>query len=168
MKMKFRDFVFPSNPSLIKSSFSSKFSDTSVPGENSIVENVSINPAVITGNGEFFGDDALENCTFLQRLLKERISGWLFAPGITPIKAFLTEFEWEKSSKSKSCSYSFKFVEDSTDKQEREEMTFVTAKEGQNAFDIAFENGVSVDDIMSLNEFKTPFDIKENDRVILR
>ena len=42
------------------------------------------------------------------------------------------------------------------------------ASEGQNAFDIAFENGVSVDDIMTLNDLITPFDIEENDRVVLR
>lgn len=168
MKMKFRNFIFPSNPSVIKSAFSSNFSESSVPGENSVVENISVNPAVITGSGEFFGDDALEACTYLQRLLKERISGWLFAPAITPLKAFLTDFEWEKSSKSKSCTYSFKFVEDCTDKQERENMSFVTAKQGQNAFDIAFENNVSVDDVITLNELKSPFDIEENDRVMLR
>lgn len=168
MKMKYKNFTFLSNPAVIKSSLSSNYSVTSQPGVNSVVENVSVNPAVITGNGEFFGEGALEACTYLQRLLRERTSGWLFAPAITPLKAFLTDFQWEKNSKNKSCVYSFKFVEDCGEKQEREKMSFVTAKQGQNAFDIAFENGVSVDDIMKLNEFKSPFDIEENDRVVLR
>lgn len=168
MKMKFRDFTFPSNPSVIKSTLSSNYNSEPVLGFNSVVENISVNPTVITGNGEFFGDGALEACTYLQRLLREKTSGWLIAPAISPLKAFLTDFEWEKNSKNKSCVYSFKFVEECGEKQEREKMSFVNARQGQNAFDIAYENGVSVDDIMRLNQLKTPFDIQENDRVVLR
>lgn len=168
MKMKYKDFTFLNNPSVIKTTVSSNCNTTPQPDFNSVVENVSLNPAVITGNGEFYGDAGQEACAYLQHLFREKTSGWLFAPNIVPVKAFFTEFEWEQSSKNKSCSYSFKFVEDCGDKQEIENLSFTTAKSGQNAFDIAFENGVSVDDIMKLNDLKTPFDIKENDKVVLR
>lgn len=168
MKMKFGDFVFPSNPETIKSSYSAKYSVSSIPDNNSIVENVCTAPAVITGNGEFFSANAPEHCVYLQRMLKDRKSRWLFAPGITPVKAYLINFEWEKNSKNKSCIYSFKFVEDMNKKQETEKLSYVTAEDGQNAFDIAYENKIKVDQIMRLNEFKTPFDIESGDKVVLR
>lgn len=168
MKMKFKNFEFPANPGVIKAGITSNCHSGAQPGKNSVVENVSINPATVEGSGEFYGDDGLEACTRLQKMLREKTSGWLFAPCIVPIKAFLTDFEWQQSSKSKSYSYGFKFVEDCTQKSETENLSFVYASKGQNAFDIAFENGVSVDDIMTLNDLITPFDIEENDRVVLR
>lgn len=168
MKMKFKNFEFPANPSVIKAGITSNCHSTAQPDKNSVVENVSINPATVEGQGEFYANDGLEACTRLQKLLREKTSGWLFAPCIVPVKAFLTDFEWQQNSKNKSFSYSFKFVEDCGGNSQTENLSFVYAASGQNAFDIAFENGVSVDDIMMLNDLITPFDIKENDRVVLR
>lgn len=168
MKMKFKSFEFPANPSVISAGITSNCHSTPQPNKNSVVENVSINPATVEGEGEFYGVDGLEACTRLQKMLREKTSGWLFAPCIVPIKAFLTDFKWQQSSKSKAYQYSFKFVEDCGKKSETEELSFVFASSGQNAFDIAYENGVSVDDIMTLNDLVTPFDIEENDKVVLR
>lgn len=168
MKMKFKNFEFPANPSEITVNNTSNCHSSALPWKNSVVENISINPATVEGKGEFYSNNGLEACSRLQKMLREKTSGWLFAPGIVPLKAFLTDFNWKQNSKSKSFLYNFKFVEDCTEKSEIENLSFVIALQGQNAFDIAFENGVSVDDIMILNNLITPFDIKENDRVVLR
>ena len=45
---------------------------------------------------------------------------------------------------------------------------YTFAKAGENAFEIANRCDISVNDIMLFNDFKTPFDIKTGDRVVLR
>ena len=47
-------------------------------------------------------------------------------------------------------------------------LDYVTAQEGESAFDIAARANVGVDDIMKANDFKTPFSIQKGDKVKLR
>ncbi len=168
MNVKYKNFVFPSNPQKIKCDGSSNSHISPIPHKSSAVENVSSNPVKISGSGSFAAALARESCSILMHLLRSKKSGWLFVPGIAPIRAFFTEFIYEVNSKSGICEYSFEFIEDCSNTLERAELSYVTANEGENAFDIAFDNSVSVDDIMALNNLKTPFDINEGDRVALK
>lgn len=168
MRMKYKDFEFPSNPAEIEIISSSSYSNKSELNGGSIVENLSVNPTVVCGNGEFYGEGSEAYCARLQNMLKDRASGWLFVPSAPPVKAFFTEFKFGKSNKKNAVSYSFKFTEDCIEKEARVKPEYITACEGDNAFEIANRFSVSVNDIMRLNDFKTPFDISEGDGVVLR
>lgn len=167
MKMKFGDFEFPSNPAYLEIISSTNVSSKPVFNENSRVENVSVNPSVVKGNGEFYGDDAEESCSFLQHMLRQKLPAVLFLPSESSLNAYLSEFCFSKSADKSSVCYSFVFTENCNDKKESCDLGFTCAEENDNAFKIANRFGVSVSDIMKNNDFKTPFDINEGERVVL-
>lgn len=168
MKMRFDDFVFPENPAELEIFLSTNFSSSPVIGKGSNVQNVSVNPAVIKGRGEFYGENAEESCHYLQHMLRLKASGILLLPCASSFNAFLTEFTFVKNADKGGISYSFVFTESSNSRAERRSFCHTTAGEGENAFIIANRCGVSVNEIMKNNRFKTPFAIKKGDRVVLR
>ncbi|MGN1202221.1 MAG: LysM peptidoglycan-binding domain-containing protein [Eubacterium sp.] len=168
MKLKYKDFEFPVNPGSIEILSSTNCSSKEIYGGNSVCENVSVNPIAVTGSGEFYGDNCEEHCAALQNLLKSTSSGWLFLPSAPPVKAFFTEFKFSKNSKKNSISYSFRFTEDCSSKKTQKAFNYTVAAQNENAFEIAGRCGVSVNDIMSLNDLKSPFDISQGDKVVMR
>lgn len=168
MRMKFKNFEFPSNPSKIEILSSSAHSSKAELNGSSVVENISIKPTVICGSGEFYGEGGEEYCARLQNMLKDTTAGWLFVTSAPPVRVFFTEFKFGKCTGKNAVSYSFEFTEDCTDKKVYRQADYITACDSDNAFEIANRFGVSVSDIMRLNDFKTPFDIKKGDRVVLR
>ncbi len=168
MKLKYKEFEFPVNPDSIEISSSSNCSSKPVFGGNSNVENVSVNPIIVSGNGEFFGESAREYCACLQNLLKRKESGWLFVPSSPPVKAYFTEFKFSRNTKRNSISYFFVFTEECSDRKSERLFKYTYAEKDENAFELANRCNVSVNDIMRLNDFKSPFELTEGDRVVLR
>ncbi len=167
MKMKFKDFTFPSNPGEIEVFSSTNIQSKAIYDSGSKTENVSVNPIIIKGKGEFFGDNAEELCLYLQHMLKDKTTGELMLPSSAGLNAFLTEFTYSKSCKKGSITYSFIFTEDCRQKREKRALPYTIARNGENAFDIANRCNISVSDIMRLNVYKTPFSIKNGDKVVL-
>ena len=165
MKMQFKDFVFPANPSKIEISSSSSCAADDIYDGSNVVSNISTKPVIVTGSGEFFGERAAEYCAVLSNMLRDRTWGWLFTPGAAALKAYFTDFSYERDCTKNSFAYTFKFVENCSDVRAKREITKVVAENGENAFDIANKCSVTVDDIMKLNDLKTPFDIKEGSEV---
>ena len=168
MKLKYKNFEFPSNPSKIEILSSSNCNNKPIFDSSSAVENVSVNPIIVMGGGEFFGEGREEYCATLQNLLKSTESGWLFLPSVPPVKAYFTELKFGQGTKRNSISYSFEFTEDCTDRRPERLFKYTVAGDGENAFEIANRCNVSVNDIMRLNDLKSPFEISKGDRVVLR
>ena len=168
MKMKFRDFEFPSNPSSLEIISSTNVHSEPVFNMNSRVQNVSVNPVIVKGSGEFYGDDAEDNCNLLQHILRLKLSGVLLLPTSVSYNAFLTAFTFSRQADRNAISYSFVFTENCNSKSESRDFFYTVALKNENAFIIANRCGVSVSDIMKNNDLKTPFDIKEGDRVVLK
>ena len=168
MKMQFRDFVFPSNPSAVEVQSSANVKHKAVFETDGKTENVSVNPVIIRGSGRFYGEESENHCLYLQHLLKTRASGHLLLPSSAGFVAYLTELQYSKSSDKSGVSYSFVFTEDCTGKSEARSFDETVAGKDENAFIIANRCGVTVDDIMRLNDFENPFSIAEGDRVVLR
>jgi hypothetical protein len=99
--------------------------------------------------------------------LRSGDAGWLFLPSGEAVYCYFTELALSQSSQKGAISYSAVFTEADTKRQEKKHFSFTYATEGENAFDIAYREGISVSELMRLNDFKTPFDIKSGDRVVL-
>lgn len=168
VKMRFGSFIFPANPKSLEICSNTNVSINPVFSANSSVQNVSVNPVIVKGNGEFFGNNAEELCNCLQHMLKTKESGILILPTTVGMNAYLTDFTFSRSADKSSIYYSFVFTECCDNKSERRNFYYTSALLGENAFMIANRCGVSVNDIMRNNDFKTPFDIQEGDRVVLR
>lgn len=168
MKMRFKDFIFPSNPSVFEISSSTNMAVRSVYHGNSDVQSVSLNPIKVNGNGEFFGDKAEESCQYLMHMLRTKESGVLILPSGSDFNAYLNKFTFCKNARKNSISYTFEFTENCNSKSEVRDFCFAVCQSGENAFDIANRCNVSVNDIMIHNDLKTPFDIKEGEKVVIR
>lgn len=168
MKLKYKSLEFPVNPASIEVVSTTNCTSKSVFGKNSVVENVSVNPIIVTGEGAFYGERFEDFCAELQNALKNKGSGWLLIPSAPPIKAFFTELKFKKSSKRNFVLYSFKFTEECSDRKAEKEFSYIFADKNENAFEIAGRYNVDVNEIMRLNDFKSPFDISEGDRVVLK
>lgn len=168
MKMKFGDFLFPANPAYMEVSASVKTNIEQIFGENSRVQCTAVNPTVVKGGGDFWGKEGENICIFLQHILKKRKPYPLLLPSGNGFDAYLTDFTYKKSKEGGPVNYSFVFVENCTNRQEEVRFSKVKALENENAFDIASRTGVCVSDIMNNNGYKTPFEIKKDDVVIIR
>ena len=156
-KMRFKDFVFDTNPSYIQVITSRDVSNTSVYDGKGITQDISQKPIIVKGKGTFFSDDADEKC-----------AGELHCPSLYPIEAIFTEFKYDSSATLGKIEYEFEFTQVCDDKKEIAPIDYIVAYDGDNAFDIAARANMSVDEIMQLNDIESPFSIKKGDRVKLR
>ena len=110
-KMKFRDFEFPVDPEIISIN-----SGYSISGSNSvngqlIIGNSSDKITVISGEGEFFGDDCMQTFSMLKNSMTE--SGMLIIPGRDPIYAWPENLEMICCDMENTLRYRFRFSADS-------------------------------------------------------
>ena len=141
-KMRFKDFVFDTNPSYIQVITSRDVSNTSVYDGKGITQDIS--------------------------LLRQGGAGELHCPSLYPIEAIFTEFKYDSSATLGKIEYEFEFTQVCDDKKEIAPLDYIVAYDGDNAFDIAARANMSVDEIMQLNDIESPFSIKKGDRVKLR
>ena len=168
VKMKFKDFEFPSNPAVIKTKLSANVRENPLFQSDSAVYHISRNAAVISGEGSFWGEERFTASVLLKRLQSSSSSGWLFLPDGSCFNAFFTSLTIEEDAKKGCVSYSFSFTENCAHVQEEYDFGFTLARENENMFDIAYRCDVPVETLMRLNDFKTPFSVKEGDRVTLK
>ena len=90
-KMRFKDFVFDTNPSYIQVITSRDVSNTSVYDGKGITQDISQKPIIVKGKGAFFSDDADEKCAHLSYLLRQGGAGELHCPSLYPIEAIFTK-----------------------------------------------------------------------------
>lgn len=167
-KMRFKDYIFPSNPQSIKITTQSKTAQSGIYGGQSTVQSVCVNPTIISGSGIFAGEGAQEECRRLSHMLKINTSGEFHCPNAQPIKAYLTEFSYSAAADRGALAYSFEFTEDCNGRREEIEFDYTLALDGENAFDIAARTGVTVDEVVELNSLKGPFDITAGERILLK
>lgn len=165
IKMKYGSFEFPSNPQIITAEFSSKIKHSYTLSKESVTEKIANEPSIISGNGIFFEDNAELYCQRLSEIMKDKSSHWLFCPGIYPVKAYLSKFTYQLDCKTGGASYTFQFTSDRSPDVTERKFFFTYADDNENAFDIANRCGISVDDIIRLNDLETPFDIRAGRRI---
>lgn len=167
-RMQYKDFVFPQNPAEIKVESAGLQTVRSVNGETPFVNGISRKPIVVSGEGSFYGEDAVANALELQNFLSSPDSGWLIVPASPPIKAFLTSFSSVCNAVKNCVFYSFTFTEDCSHRKYGGNPNYTYAQVGENLFDVAYRTGVSIDKIMEVNDYETPFSVSNQNKVMLR
>lgn len=165
IKLTYKDFTFPENPSDISIKKSKKINTCSLPGAGSAVEETSRNASVISISGRFYGEDREMLASRLCELHDQCGAGALYLPGGEFFNAFFSELSLKRNASENCISYGMAFIEDDRYKKARFSSEHVRARSGENAFDIANRCGVSVEEIIEKNSLKTPFDIREGQEV---
>lgn len=97
MKLKYKSFEFPSNPEKIEILSSTNCSSSAVMDKNSAVQNVSVNPVIVKGSGEFYGNTGEETAALIQNMLRDKRSGWLMLPFSVLLKPFLRHLNFVRT-----------------------------------------------------------------------
>ena len=169
IRLKYKDFEFLRNPSVISVEQSKKLSERTLPfSAGSAVDEIALRPARISFSGSFYGSGASAAAARLAALYNDGGAGELFLPAGEYFVAFLSDMRLEFDAQKNALEYSLKFTESGSGKPYKRKRRCVFARAGQNCFDIAFENGVSVDDVVRLNDLETPFSVEEGQAVRIR
>ena len=167
IRMKYKDYEFPSNPKAVEITSGRRLAVHSAE-RRSIAQSRAPLPVTVRGRGSFSGADSEEICAFISNMLRDGTAGWLFCPGLCPMKAFFTEFSYRLSADKARTEYSFVFTEESDASSYEAEVDYLTAAEGENAFMLANRAGISVSELMRLNAFPSPFEISAGERVWIK
>lgn len=168
MKMRYRGFEFPSNPTLIKTELSNNVREDPLFGSDSAVYNVSRNASIISGEGCLWGEERFSAASQLKQLHKRGGDGWLFLPDGSCCRAFFTALTINEDAKRGCVSYAFSFTENCNHVKTEYDFGFTYAGENENMFDIAHRCGTQIEKLMKLNNFETPFSVKAGDKVVLK
>ena len=168
MKMKYKNFEFPSNPSIMNIKLSENVVEKPLFGGDSAVYGVSHNAARISGEGCFWGKDSIVFSRELKALQKNSSSGWLFLPDGSCYNAFFTALTIKEDARAGCVSYTFSFTENCNHKKDEYDFGFTYALENENMFDIAHRCNTKIEKLMQLNNIETPFSINAGDKVVLR
>ena len=80
VRLQFKDFLFPANPYTVEISTAKTLSDQKAPGWRTTTQEICADPAVITVQGELYGDTAREEMHAMTALQRESGSGELYIP----------------------------------------------------------------------------------------
>lgn len=166
--MKYKNYEFPANPCTVKVKSKREIKKTPLIDKSTAVEDICCEGAVISGSGEFYGDNAVEACMYLSRLFKQNGSGWLICPCAIAMLAYFTAFSYEVNSTKNSVSFCFEFTQDYDTAQYYADADCTFAQADENAFDIADRVGISVSRLMEINNFENAFAIKAGERVKIK
>lgn len=167
-KMQFKDFVFDVNPSVIEVHRQRNIHEKTLLSGRCKVRNGAEHPVQISGKGVFYGDAAYENYAMLEMLYRKSSAGWLYLPSGDAYRVYFKELTVSYDSAKNRCEYSFLFVECTNIKKPFYDFRFTVAEENENMFHIADRCRVSVESLMELNDYKTPFSVQAGDRVVLK
>lgn len=122
---------------------------------------------VIRGKGELSGGDCITQYERLCRLQAEAGAGVLSLPVAEPLRAYFRKLTAEADVTPDRIVFSFEFVEaESFSSEALPELHLVS--EGETLFDIAFDYGVSVDSLISLNpSVRRPDELKAGEEIVL-
>ncbi len=115
-KMSFHQALFPQNPRELTIFSGRRCARTDVPGGEAFVEDAGKTPTVVSGEGEFFGEEGLRAFYALQEAQGQG-AGILYIPSRGPLRAVLEEWELMASDKAGVISYRFRFVEASDEEE---------------------------------------------------
>lgn len=110
--MRFKGFIFPNNPRTCSYAVSRTYANHKYPElRGAELEDMDVDAAVITGEGEFSGDDAYVNWLELLNVFNQHGVGDFYHPIYINIsQALMTKLKCDMEPRSNYVSYSFEFV----------------------------------------------------------
>lgn len=165
-KMCFCGYIWNNNPSNVKIEHTRLFNDDIIPYSKSVLQDVAIKRRIISGNGEFFGENCFEQFNKLYEIFEKGQSGILYIPNIININAKLYSLEVTKTNIKDVIEYKFIFWEDYCINN-LSNNSFVTAQ-NECLWDIANKLNINIDNLIALNpSIKRPDLILKNTEVCI-
>ncbi len=169
--MKYKNFVWLHNPSTIDITVARDLKEAKIPFKGSVIQDFGREKRIVSGSGQFFGEDCMAQFESLFLVFKQGGAGYLSLPGIDSFLALFKDLKLIGNSMPNVVNYSFEFWEDlsSTATKLDFQADFYTALEGDTIWSIAANFELSIDTLMALNpSVKSPNQLNAGEKVRLR
>jgi len=172
--MKYKSFIWPRNPKEINITVENDIKDFYIPKAGSVLQNYRRRKRVISGTGEFFGEDCFSQYENLFEIFKNSNgSSYLVIPNIDPFPAVFKNLKLLGDPSPNVVTYSFTFWEDTKDIYKNEIniiKNFHVTYGNESLWNISLKYNLNINDLLDLNSFiKDPKEIlKEGLRISLR
>ncbi len=107
---------------------------------------------VVSGKGELYGEDCMEQYSELEKKYLQGKTGVLTIPGIVPLRARFSKLSVLAADAPDLLTYGFEFVEEHSLPNEKNNTEYI-CREGDTLFDIAHSFGTTVDELVRLNPY---------------
>lgn len=149
--MRFLGYTWHHNPKSLQISSGKKVVTLSVPYSADVLQNFGEKPLTVSGVGELYGEDCLEQYEQLKKLYEKGDCGVLCLPRLTPLYACFDKLTLEAHNTPSVLTYSFSFTEISKKTTDCNTQQFVEVLQGQTLWDISYLYGVNIDTLVVLN-----------------
>lgn len=168
-KLKFGGFAFPHNPKKLQIEWNKNLKVFRPPDSAVVIQNLGADYRVITGSGEFYGDDAFTQFLALSKAFQQTGKGLLTLPGLDSFYAEFHSLKLTGEAGENTIAYSFEFWEiPGTQVETTAAQESYTAADKDNLWTISAATGLSVQTLMALNPgVKNPFDLTAGTEVAL-
>lgn len=169
--MKYKNYTWPNNPSTIDISVKRDLKDISMPFNLSVIQDLGRKKRIVSGQGQFFGENCMEQFEDLFKVLKQGGTGYLCLPGMVPFLAVFSELQLIGEAMPNVINYKFEFWEDlsSSFVNDNLEESYYVVLEGDTLWSIAVKYNMSIEDLLSLNcNIKNPNQLIVGERVYLK
>lgn len=147
--MKFKGYSWHHNPREIVFENTKQLNETLAPFDKSVVQNTGRHNMRISGEGELFGDDCIEQFKELLALFREGGSGVLTIAGMPSVYAEFESLKLVGKPRPDVLSYSFAFRELMEEREDKRRE--IIAAENETLWDISYRFGIDIDTLVRLN-----------------
>ena len=149
--MRFNGLGLSHNPSKLRISDSANIMELISPGALPDSRYLGRGLRVISGEGELYGGDCLEQYGRLNDMYMRGESGVLSFPHLPVMYAYLKELSMTAEPIEDVLGYSFVFVETRGPASADTSAEYITLEEEGSLWDIAYEHGADIDTLAALN-----------------
>ncbi len=151
-KMRYDGYTWKHNPKLLRFKSSQNAVTVLPPFSKSDVRILSEEPYTIEGQGELIGSDCIEQYQRLKALFSERSSGLLTIEGLPSFYVRFLSLDMTAEPVDHVLSYSFSFKEAKVQRTDVSEEEFcVVSSDGTTLWDIAYQYGKTIEELIRLN-----------------
>jgi len=154
--MRYKDFIWPNNPTEYHWELKKKLVSHKIPGGGYVLEDLGQAERVLTGSGVFVGKKAYEHMKKLVEVYLQEEPGLLYHPVLELKRAYFEELELTEEPRENYVGYRFSFREESGDEAvkqtvSRDQRYIYTAAGGETIWDVAAVYKVTADSLMERN-----------------
>ncbi len=164
--MRFDYFTWHHNPKSIKISSKKEIVKLKSPYNTDTLQNFGEELKVVSGTGELYGSDCLEQFAKLNSLYKKGTPSKLSIPKTITMYAYFSSLQMLGEPKGDVLSYSFEFLETFEKTTHFDQMYYHEVEDAQDLWDIAYMYDKSIDDLVRLNpQIQFINDLTDGERV---
>lgn len=169
--MRFKDYTWKYNPKTIEVSYRREIKEWKLPGQGNLLQDLGPGKRIVTGEGEFFGEDCLFQFQQLSELCRQGGTGFLVLPDSAGFEAELVSLVMNGRAGPDVIGYRFEFWEQVNQLTQLPDLgkKYHTVAQGETLWDIAKEYDIHIITLAKLNpNIKRPDRLTPGQRVVLR